>query len=112
MFDDREQSLVEGFVRKKVRASHRSSVTRIVGQLDNTLKSADMRKLKQLKHSLAKKSSILARLNEEMIEATEEEQLEAEIEQADLIREKISLAVISIEETLEAIKASNEKDGH
>ena len=38
-----------------------------------------------------------------MIEATEEEQFETEIEQADIVSEKINLAVISIEEALERL---------
>lgn len=51
--DDEEQSPVERIVRKKrVRAGHRSSVTRIIGQLQDALESADVRKLKQLKQSL------------------------------------------------------------
>ena len=71
MSGDREKSLVE---KKKVRAGHRSSATRMIGQLNDTLKSDDVQKLKQLKPSLAEKSSNLATFDEEMIEVTEEEQ--------------------------------------
>ena len=87
---------------------HRSSVTRIISQLKNALESGDRRKLRQIKQSLTEKSSILATLDREMIEVTEDKQLESEIEQSDLIQEEISLALISIEETLEAITAPTE----
>ena len=80
MSDEDERSSVEGITRKKrVRAGHRSSVTRIIGQLQNALNSDDARKLKQLKRSLNEKSSVLAKLDEELIDTTEEEQLETEI---------------------------------
>lgn len=107
-----EDEPVEGFVRRKrIRAGHRGSVTRIIGQLQTTLalESADTRKLKQLKQSLIEKSGILAKLDEDLSETVEDEQLEAEIEQADQIREEISLAVINIEESLAAIAAPTEE---
>ena len=49
------------------------------------------------------KSDIPAKLDKEVIEVTEEEELEAEIEQANLIRERISPMVINIEQTLEVV---------
>ena len=89
--------------KKRVRAAHRGSVTRIIGQVEEALESADARRLKQLRQSLTDKSAILSKLDDELIEIVEEEQLESEVEQADLVREKISLAVIGIEEALEAL---------
>ena len=44
------------------------------------------------------------------MEGTNEEQLEIEIEQADLIREKINLAVISTDEELETTAVPTKKD--
>ena len=43
-----------------------------------------------------------------MIEVTEDEQLESEIKQSEMIQEEISLALISIEETLDAITEPTE----
>ena len=98
--------------KKRVRAGHRSSVTRIIGQLKNALESGDTRKLRQIKQSLTEKSSILAALDRDIIEVTGVEQIESEVEQSDLIQEEISLALISIEETLEAITAPTDVPHH
>jgi hypothetical protein len=57
--------------------------------------------LKQLKHSLIEKSEILNKLDSELIEKTLQ-LLEMEIEQADLVKKEISLAVINIDQALEA----------
>ena len=110
MSDEDERSSVEGITRKKkVRAGHRSLVTRIIGQLQNALNSASTRKLKQLKWSLNEKINILAKLDEELIDVAEEEHLEVDTEQADIVREDISLAIITIEEELEALTASSDE---
>ena len=95
-----------------MRAGHRGSVTRTLRQLEEALMSTDVNKLKQLRQSLMEKSSILAKLNEELIELVEEEQLEAEIEQADVIMDDINLAVISIDEALEIASAPIRERGH
>ena len=44
-------------------------------------------------------------LDEEILSYSEESDIEAEIEQADSIQERISLAIIKLEEVLEAITA-------
>lgn len=67
--------------RKRVRAGHRGSVTRILNQLSET-GSADVSELKQMKQSLLEKSDILAKLDGELIEVVDEDHLEMEIEQA------------------------------
>ena len=86
--------------KKRVRAAHRGSVTRLLGQVDETLESVDTRRLKQLKESLIGKRDILLALDDELIELVNEEQVDTEVEQADLIKEKISFAVISIDDAL------------
>ena len=48
-------------------------------------------RLKQLRQTLSEKLDTLAALDAQLLEVTEEEQLEAEIEQADGLREKITL---------------------
>ena len=42
-------------------------------------------------------------LNNELIELVDEEELDQEVEQADTIKERISLAIIDIDHTLECI---------
>ncbi len=74
-------------------------VTRLTSQIADAVTSAGARKLKQLKGSLTKKRVTLAGLDDELLETVDEE-LEAEIEQADRIQEDITLAVINIEEAL------------
>jgi hypothetical protein len=90
---------------KRNRAAHRGSVTRLLGQVDETVASADVCRLKQLKQSLNGKLDVLSKLDDDLIELVDEEHLDAEVEQADLIKENISLAVISIETTLGTLEA-------
>ena len=52
---------------------------------------------------MSSKLDVLSKLDDEMIEVVNAEELEEEVEQADLIKEKVSLAMISIDEALEAI---------
>jgi len=62
--------------KKRVRAAHRGSVTRIIGQVEEAIASADTCRLKQLRQSLSDKSSVLSKLDDELIELVEEEELE------------------------------------
>ena len=48
--------------------------------------------------------TLLAQLDNEVIELIEEAELEAEVEQADEIRERIGLAILTIEDVLVAKK--------
>ena len=81
-----------------------SSVTRILGQLDNLLGAADptsmvdMAKLTQLKLSLQEKLDTLKRLDEEIIELLEEDKFDDEIEQADSFKEGIFTAMVKIDQ--------------
>ena len=59
-----------------------------------------MRRLKQLKQSLTNKLTVLATLDDELIGLVEDDDLEAEVEQADETREKIDLAILTIEDAL------------
>lgn len=60
--------------------------------------------MKQLKQSLTDKLQVLSKLDEELIDLVRDEQLEQEVEQADLIRERISLAIISLDDRLESLQ--------
>ena len=98
---------VEGTTRTRrirVRAAHRGTVTRLVNQLDEALHSTDVGRLKHLKQTLSKKMAILSALDEGILAEIEEDHVEAEIEQADLIREEAELAIISIDEVLLSLK--------
>ena len=98
----------EGALRKKrVRGAHRASVTRLVVQLEEALGGKDTHRLRQLRQSLTDKSDILVRLDNELLELVKEEELEAEVEQADQIKEKISLSIIHIDDALKAQEASH-----
>ena len=76
----------------RVRATHRGAVTRLVSQLDEVLSVADINRLKQVRQSLMTKMEILSRMDEKILVL---DQVEAEIKQANLVREKAKLAIIS-----------------
>lgn len=96
----------EGLARKrKVRAAHRGSVTRIIGQVAENLESPDgpnLSRLRQHKISLSEKMEVLSKLDNELIEIVEEEELDNEVEQADMIRERMRLCIMDIDRTLQA----------
>lgn len=99
-----EQRAEEAARKKRIRAAHRGSVTRLTAQLENVLDSADARKMKQLRQSLTDKLKVLSKLEDELIELVRDEQLEEEVEQADLIREQTTLTLISLEDGLESLQ--------
>ena len=100
----------DGSTRKmRMRAGHRSSVTRIIGQIDEAIETSDAQKLRQFQQSLFKKSDILAQLDEELLNEGETEQLEYEIEQADIVMEKLNLALSAIKEALETISTEGKE---
>ncbi len=99
--DDVEEEQFGATIRtKRIRAAHRGAVTRLINQLEDALTSADVGRLKQLKQSLSGKLDTLSKLDEELLLRIEEDQLENEIEQADIVREKAELAIIHIDEEI------------
>ena len=86
--------------RKKVRRAHRSSVTRTITKVDDALNESDSCRLKQLRMSLTDKLDILLKLDNEIIDMVDEDHLDLEVEQADTIKEKISLAIFNIDEAI------------
>ena len=98
----------EALIRKKrVRAAHRGSVTRIVDQVYEVLQADDsfnIPRLKQQRMTLSGKLDVLSKLDDELIESIDEEELDEEVEQADKVREKIILAMIDIDHALERAK--------
>ena len=87
--------------KRRVRAAHRGSVTRLTSQLEHVLDSGDARQMKQLKQSLTDKLHVLSKLDDKLIDLVPDEQLEEEVQQADLIKERITLAIISLDDGLE-----------
>ena len=93
--------------KRRIRGAHRASATRLISSLEGAIESGDAPRLKQLKQSLADKASVLMKLDEELIELAEEEKLDYEVEQADMIKERISLAIISIGDAIAAQEATH-----
>ena len=69
----------------------------------HVMESGNARQIKQLRQSLEEKVRTLSKLDDELLELVPDEQLDEEVQQADEIRERISLAVISLDDELEAV---------
>ena len=99
-----EQRAEEAASKKRVRAAHRGSATRLTTQLEHILDSGDTRQMKQLRQSLTDKLQVLTKLDGELIELVQDDQLEEEVEQVDLVRERITLALINLNDGLEILQ--------
>ena len=101
----------EGLTRKrKVRATHRGSDTRIISQVYESLESREalnLPRLRQQKLQLSGKLDVLSKLDDELIEMVAEDELDVEVEQADVIKEKIGLCIMDIDQALERRKAAD-----
>ena len=99
--------------KKRVRAGHRASTTRFLGQVDAATAASDVAKIIQLKRSLEDKLKSLNTLDEEILALTAEGDIEDEIVQADEVREQILYTALSRLElapkTVPATGASTEK---
>ena len=92
--------MAEGLDRKKrIRAAHRASATRNVNGAYDLIKASEVNlaKLRQAKQTLTEKLKTLADCDTQILELTGEDDIENEIEQADLTREKITLCIIDID---------------
>ena len=95
--------MAELLVRKRrVRAGHRSSATKMIGQVREALEpegaETNLSMLKQRRAALEEKMELLRRLDEEILDAlTEEDDFTDEIEQADDYRGKLQMAIIDID---------------
>ena len=88
----------------KVRAAHQGSVIRIIGRAYESLESGDalsVPRLRQQKLLLSEELDILSKLDDELIEMAAEEELDHEVEQADIIKERIGLCIMDIDQALE-----------
>ena len=93
--------------KKKIRAGHRASATRLLNQIDAILaeREPDGDKLALLKLSLKEKLETLKLLDSEIVELTPEEELVREIEQADEYKENVYRALTRIDRTLTVTSA-------
>ena len=82
---------------KRIRAGHKSSVTRIIAQVKETLEADDWNaaKLKQHLQLLQGKQNILNKLDAEILEGLEtEDEITGEIELADIFKENVAMTII------------------
>ena len=88
--------------KKNVRRGHKGSATKLIGRINTALAAspADEDKLRQLKLSLTDKLQVLKILDDDIVDATPEDELAREIEQADEAREEIHLALTKLERAL------------
>jgi hypothetical protein len=79
-------------------------VTRIVCQVYESLESGEalnLPRLRKQKSQLSGKLDVLSKLDDELIKMVAEDELDAEVEQADIIKEKIGLCNMDIDQALE-----------
>ena len=88
--------------KKKIRAGHQASATRLLNQVDGALAATptDNDKLAQLKLSLHEKLETLKQLDSEVVDLTPEEGLDEEIEQADGYKDNVYRALTMIDKAL------------
>ena len=92
--------------KRKVRAAHRASVTRMIGLAQELLGmegAPDPAKLKQKRDALAAKAELLKGLDGEIVGEIHEDELEGEVENADTIQERIELVIIELDRALTTI---------
>jgi hypothetical protein len=93
--------------KKKLRGAHRASATRLLKTVSELLVSLDpnkldesMPRLNQLKTSMQEKLAILKGLDEEILTQIDEANIDEEIQQCDICREDLQLALENIEKAL------------
>ena len=85
--------------KKKVRGGHRASATRTVTQIYEAIENPDnpestLTKMKQCKDALLEKLDTVKQLDAEILDAVDESEVEHEIDQADVFKEKVQRAII------------------
>ena len=102
--------------KKKSRSGHRSSATRTMNAAFDIVRAgkfeaADMAKLAYYETTIRAKVDTLLKLDKEIRDATPEDELEAEIEQADLFIEEIKLNLIELEGAINNAKTTPSTGG-
>ena len=86
--------------KKKTRGAHRASVTKTITQVYENINATDgpnKAKLEQQKLALSDKNDVLSKLNAELINLVNEDDLDKEIQHCGEIKYKIDLALIDID---------------
>ena len=85
--------------KKKIRAKHRASTTRILGQIDPCLATVlfEASKVMQCKQSLESNLQALTTLDDGILDLTDDDGVEAEIVQADEVKESIYCVLSRLE---------------
>ena len=93
--------------KKRVRAGHRGSTTRMLGQVQPTIDSdpLDIPKIRQLTRSLEEKLQALSKFDSDILDLTSEDDIEDEILQEDEVKEQIYQALSQLEGALKPIPA-------
>ena len=88
-----------GLAKKSIRKGRIGSAVRVVNQVDEIVGEGgpDLAKLAQLKLSLTEKLETLNRLDQEILELTEEDNISTEIEQADTFKDRIYTSLVKID---------------
>ena len=96
--------------KKRIRAGHRASATRTMGQVDSAVGASpvDPDKLSLLKLTLTKKLETLKKFNSEIIELTPEDDLEDEIQQSDEYRERIYATLTHVDKAANPVRVRAE----
>ena len=110
-----EAKMAEELSRKRrTRGGHRSTATHIITSAIKVLATGDLSeiakhavKLNHQKASLQEKRTILRQLDMEILTLVDEAEIEAEIEQADLVEENIQLAIANIDHALSSNANTN-----
>ena len=91
--------------KKKVRAAHRTSTTRVMGQVDTLIKASPVNvdELTLLQTNLSTKLTTREALNVEIVELISEDQLEEEIGRADEYTEQIQRTLLQICKALKTL---------
>ena len=85
--------------KKKSRGGHRASASRVLNQVYEMIGDPDLNH-EQSHQALTGKLEVLNKLDSEILELLDEDELADEIEQADTFTDKIQLAIIDIDEAL------------
>ena len=83
------------------RGGNRSTVTRSIGELDYAIGIKNVNKLKRLKKTLTEKFALLAEMDREILKLVPEDKVESEVDQSDIVRERIGDALMELDEALE-----------
>ena len=85
--------------KQKIRGGHRSSATRTTNSIDTLLADGEPAPahLAQLKLSLEEKLSTLTKLDSEILDLTEDDDVDAEIQEADEFKDRMYGAIVRLE---------------